>query len=565
MPKELKLPVLGMPDVDEVTHTLVKEIRERNTRYSQDLLHKCYENILYDYNRQWITFDTRLGQFRPKRTAKWVPKPSTNKFSAVMRPLISQLAGTDPVLQYAPISEEPADLATANVASRIIEIARQEVNVARLRPRLARWVGLTGNGWLVNGYDNDIRYGQVPEQYEQCVACGTTMMADDIEGEGGCPTCKAEGQESPGFQPAFDEQGAPVMGQRPRGAMFSELATIFEMEYDHEADSFEDSLYALRMRSRDREWAKTRFSMSEQELDAAGSQPLSPVVQQRYLQSLAFISPLSYQTYLSKPFRENRILVADLWIDPTVENPNGFYAIMIGDNIVYKGPYKYNAPDAAPDQPRVMRTLTHFGYQIAAGRVAYRTPADDLTSMQRTRNELESIYKLHSRRGANSIIWLPDGANISKLAGEEGIVIRNSAMSQIPPPRREPGLESPRFIREWIELIDASMEIVAGSVDVLRGDAPAGLEAYAALQALEAKAIQAMAESRSLWSVAWAEWSRQVLGIFKQYALDEREIALKGESGAWSIEKFKSADMRGGVRVIPDLVSQPPSSPVAKI
>src|SRR3989304_1449733 len=564
MPKELKLPILGSGTTDEDTRTLVKEIRERNPRYSQDLLHKCYENILYDYNRQWITFDTHLGQFRPKRTAKWIPKPTTNKFSAVLRPLIAQLAGTDPVLQYAPTSEEPADLATANVASRIIEIARQEVNVARIRPRLARWVGLTGNGWLVSGYDNDIRSGTVPEQYEQCVACGTQIMADDVEGEGGCPTCREAERESPGFQPAFDEFGAPVMGQRPRGCMFSELATIFEMEYDHEADSFEDSLYALRMRSRDREWAKSRFSMSEQELDAAGSQPLSPVVQQRYLQSLAFISPLSYQTYLSKPFRENRILVADLWIDPTVESPQGFHAIMIGDTIVWKGPYKYHSPDAAPDQPRVMRTITHFGYQIAAGRVAYRTPAHDLTSMQRTRNELESIYKLHSRRGANSIIWLPDGSNISKLAGEEGIVVRYSALSPIPPPRREPGLESPRFIRDWIEMIDAAMEVVAGSVDVLRGEAPAGLEAYAALQALEAKAVQAMAESRALWSVAWREWSRQVLGIFKQYCLDEREIALKGESGAWSIEKFKAADMRGGVRVIPDLAAQPPSSPVSK-
>lgn len=562
MPRELKLPILGLPTADEDTRTLVREIRERNTRYSQDLLHKCYENVLYDYNRQWVTFDTHLGQFRPKRTAKWIPKPTTNRYSAVLRPLIAALAGTDPILQYIPVSEEPADLATANVASRIIEVARHEVNVARIRPRLARWVGLTGNGWLVSGYDNDIRYGMEPEQYEQCVGCGTQMMADDIEKEGGCPGCPDK--QSPGFKPAFDQTGQPIMGERPRGRLYSELATIFEMEYDHEADSFEDSLYAVRMRSRDREWAKSRFGMSDLELDAAANQPPSPVTQQRYLQSLAFISPLSYQTYLSKPFRENRVLVTDLWIDPTVENPQGYAAILIGDTVVYSGPYRYHAPDSAPGQPAPMRTVAHFGYQIAAGRVAYRTPADDLTGMQKTRNELESIYKLHSRRGANSIVWLPDGANISKMTGEEGLVIRYSAMSQIPPPRREPGLESPRFIRDWIELIDASMEVVAGSVDVLRGEAPPGLEAYSALQALEAKAVQAMAESRSLWQIGWAEWSRQMLGIFKEYCLDDRELALKGESGAWSIEKFKSADMRGGVRVVPDLASQPPSSPVAK-
>ena len=560
----LKLPILGDLTFENDLHVLVKEIRERNTRYSQDLLHKCYENVLFDYGRQWITFDNLLGQFRPKRTRKWVPKPVTNKYSATMRPLISQLAGTDPVLQYAPTSEDPADVATATVASRIVEIARQETHIDRFRPRLARWVGLTGNGWVVSGYDNDLKYGSVPEQAEQCVGCGMSIMADDIEQEGGCPTCMKNGMESPGFRPAFDPStGEPIMGTRPRGALFSEVSSIFEMEYDHEADSFEDSLYAMRLRSRDREWAKSRFGLSDEEL-ASAQTTVSPIVQQRYLQSLAFISPLSYQTYFAKPLRENRILTTELWIDPTQENQSGLYALLIGEHIVYSSPYDYNAPEAKPDSPMPMRTITHFGYQVATGRIAYRTPADDLTSMQRTRNELESIYKMHSRRAANSVLWLPDGANMSKMTGEEGIVVRYTAMSSVPPPHREQGLDTPKFIADWITLIDQSMEIVSGSVDVLRGQAPAGLEAYAALQALEAKAVQALAESRGLWSTSWAEWSRQMLGIFKQYCIDEREFSMQGDSGAWSIEKFKSADLRGGVRIIPDLKSQPPSSPVAQ-
>jgi hypothetical protein len=335
------------------------------------------------------------------------------------------------------------------------------------------------------------------------------------------------------------------------------------MEYDHEADDFYKSLYALRMRSRDREWVKSRFGLSDEELKASTSQ-MSPLIQQRYLQSLAFISPLSYQIYFAKPFRENRVLVSEMWIDPTRDNPEGVYAIMIGDIIAYQGPYKYHAPDSQPDSPKPMRTIAHFGYQVAAGRVAYRTPADDLTMKQRTRNELEAIWKLHSRRAANSILWLPDGTKISKMTGEEGLVARYTSMSGVSPPRREGGLESPRFVKEWMELIDAEMEEIAGSVDVMRGEAPPGLEAYSALQALEAKAVQALSEPRALWVAGWAEWSRQMLGIFKEYAIDDRELPLRGDNGAWAIQKFKAADLTGGVRIIPNLTQQGPSSPVAQ-
>jgi hypothetical protein len=54
-----------------------------------------------------------------------------------------------------------------------------------------------------------------------------------------------------------------------------------------------------------------------------------------------------------------------------------------------------------------------------------------------------------------------------------------------------------------------------------------------------------------------------MVGIFKEYCIDERDFSMQGENGAWSIQKFKSTDLRGGLRIIPDLTQQGPSSPVA--
>jgi len=64
---ELKLPVLSDPDFDSTLQTFTKEVQERNTRLHQDLLHKSYENVIFNYGLHWVTFDDVTRTFRPKR------------------------------------------------------------------------------------------------------------------------------------------------------------------------------------------------------------------------------------------------------------------------------------------------------------------------------------------------------------------------------------------------------------------------------------------------------------------------------------------------------------------
>lgn len=170
---DIKIPVLGSPDFEEAARCFVENVREKNTIYAQDFLHSCYRNVLFNYGIQWITFDTLTKTWRTRANKKWLPKPVTNKYAAVLRPLVSALAGTDPVLHFSPMSDQPVDQATASVANRCLDIAREEVGVQSLRISLARWLLNTGNAWLISGYDTeDQGEGMVPEQLERCVTCG---------------------------------------------------------------------------------------------------------------------------------------------------------------------------------------------------------------------------------------------------------------------------------------------------------------------------------------------------------------------------------------------------------
>ena len=538
---------------------------ERNTRLHGDLLHSAYQNILANYGIQWIVYDNANHTFRPRALKKWVPKPVTNKLNVVIRPIVASLAGSEPILNYSPATDKPDDVQTAVIASRLVDIAKEETKVLNSRPELARWLSLTGNAWLINGYDNDLKHGSISEPMQQCVQCGGMYLGDEIQQAGGCPKCmesgNVDGQDgmnpggTAGFVPAYDDQGKPKMTERPKGAMFSEVATIFEMEYDHEARSFYESPYKIRVRSRPKRLMQEQFSIDE----VSGS--LTNLISQRYLESLAFIAPTSQQwVYGRAGDSADRVTVVEGWIEPCEKFPKGLYGIIVGDQVVDKlTPLPYHDLAGKERCP-----IVHFGYEYAPGRVACRCPTDDLLPLQRERNELQSILILHSKRSANAVWFIPDSANVNKTSGEEGMVVRYSAMTGTPPPSRQPGLEAPRILTERMAMIDNEMEAIAGSMDVMRGETPPGVTAYAAIEALEQKANQGLAELKINWANSWARWADIALGIFKEFGIDPRTATYMGENGVWSMKQFTSADLRGALQIKADPGLTRPTSSISR-
>jgi hypothetical protein len=360
---------------------------------------------------------------------------------------------------------------------------------------------------------------------------------------------------SPGFMPAREASGRPKVTQRSRGALFCEPASIFEIEYDHEAHSFYDSPYKIRVSSKPKRLMQEQF-----DLDEIGSSPAS-LIAQRYLESLAFISPTTQQwVYGRFGATEDRTTVIQGWIEPCEKFPDGLYGTIVGDQVVDKlTPFPYHDLTGYPSAG-----ITHFGYEYAPGRVAYRTPADDLLPLQRERNELQSILILHSKRSANSVWMIPDSANMSKTTGEEGVVIRYSALTGTQPPARQPGLNPPTVIIERMTMIDSEMESIAGAMDVLRGEPPQGVKAYAAIESLEQQAKQSLAEPFLNWANGWALWGEQMLGIFKEYAVDPRTHTFMGENGLWAMKQFTNADLRGALQIKADAGLNKPTSLTAK-
>ena len=554
----------GLEDREGLSSWLTTVV-ERNTARNRPFLNAQYLNVLAYYGIQWIVYDVAHQTMRPRSLKKWVPKPVTNKFASVLRPITSVLSGVDPPMTYTPVSDQPQDTATAGVAARLWDIAKEEAGAAIIRPQLARWITLTGNAWVVSGYDNDDKYGTVEMGgVVQCPICGGEFPEYLIEQSNGCPTCLEQGNEPPiqpdtgqpgfSFERAMGDGGQPKVATRPRGALYAEVSNLFEMEYDHEAGMFDDSPYKIRIRSRPLTWVEQRFGSAEGvEIGESGILSLK----RRYIDSLAYISPTAGAVILGGHSDEQRTTVCEAWVEPCRALPQGLYGVVAGLKTMYTGPFNFHTMSGRPMCP-----ITHFGYEYAPGRVAFKTVADDLLPKQRTRNELESIKILHSKRAANSITFIPDGLNTTKFTGEEGLIVRYNALAGVPPPSRQPGLDTPRTLDEYILQIDAELEEMSGAVDVLRGEAPAGVSAYVAISLLEQKAQQGLSELRTNWFNSWAKMAGQLLGIFKEYGIDERTHSFLGANGTWAMQQFTNADLRGAVQIRSEVT--PPMTAVSK-
>ena len=523
-----------------------------------------YRNVLYYLGIQWVTFDERLRTWIPQPTKRWAPKPVTNKLAAVIRPIVSQLAGEEPNLYLAPMTDRPEDVATAQVGSRALDVLYRETGLRAQRGVMARWLTLTGNIFPISGYDTGQGAGMTTVQSWQCLACGQDAAPLDWEEaspDGGytrgiCPMCG----ETAGSQPSMDETNQPRVTQYPRGRTYTELGSIFECFADLRAQQFKNSPWFQYVRTVTRNHLLDQYGEIAETVPAGGAGETGTRIRW-FLDSLAYATQSGTSVYAGRlGLDDDRCYVRDFWFEHP-KFPEGLYAVIAGEQVLKAGPFPYHTVDSttappAPDQPppavpvrKPLRPVVHIGYEYVPGRLLYKTPTDDLARKQTTRNKLEAMIELHMRRSANTVWVVPQGSSITKVTGEEGIVLRYSPLAGGQPPQRQPGAEVPGSIWQYIQEIDKEMEDMMGVYDVLRGETPRGVRAAMALQLLEQRAQQGLSELLVNWSMGHQEWAEQVLGIFKEHGIDERFHSAMGDNGIWAVQKFSASDLRGAVRV----------------
>lgn len=497
-----------------------------------------YRNLLFLAGIQWIRYERASLQWRPINLPDWFPRTVTNRFAVCVDSMRSVFEQSRPNMLFGPTSGDESDIAAAQAAKSIYSVIEEEVDNEKLRNELAAWLAVAGNGYVVDGYDMDSKYGEKEVPLYGCMPCGQVFKPHEVER--GCPICGGEQ-----IMPAMDAMGQPMMAKYPIGKMISEVASPFEMLFDMQSISIEHSPYLIRVKTYPTEVVKGMFPEQSKDIQPSGQDGNMGIYYQR---AIAYISggASSYPSYaaISASGNVERTTVYHIWKQPCRELPYGGEAIVVSEKTMWKG-----ETSTRDDQGRPFYPVTHFKFKNQPGRVAAKTPADDLIAKQIQLNKIDALLQMGMERVSNPCWILPTGIGINEITGIPGEKVWYNPAINGAKPDRIPGMEMPGSAFRYRELLNQDFDDISASYAVLKGDNPKGVPTLGATQMLLERGLSRFSDGLLNWGRGWQRVARNRLAIFKQYATDERVRMILGENSKWDAQKFSSATISGNIDV----------------
>ncbi len=554
----------GVPDgFDDATLLeLWQEIRRESLANRFMFERQWQRNIWYILGRQWIEYSSGRGGWRDKAMAQWFPRPVTNQCKTTLETIRAMFASIQLGVNVRPNGGKPENVSAAATADQLAPVLHEQHHMDAIQNEFDFWLIVTGNAFIHTFVDYDVRHGMITIQQEQCQACGTVTGSDQLVG--GQPECPACGATE--FAPATDEMGQPVppvtkMKGKPTTLVLSPLELAFPNSYPR----FEELPYVVRMRWRTKRWAQGQPALAE-------AIDLDKIVWQKSPtdQSLQIFTNLSKYTDLGlapthssysgggASAEEDGIVEYEIWMKPTARYPEGLVFRVLGDgpdpNIVHleeseqiPGPLPYKQFDGTP-----LWTFAHAGYAHVGGRVLASGPIDVIIPKQDQLNRHDSMVELGIMRMSNPVWLEPKGAEIQRLTGMPGLVIKWNPLTVggNAKPERIAGvpLDSALFAIREQHLKD--IEELAGTFDVLKGAKPSGVEATSALQLLVERSQARFASVFMARGGVYRQWAKFALELEREFGPDEITKETLEPGRGWTFQSFKRSQLDGSYTLL---------------
>lgn len=520
--------------------------------------------LMYLLRRQWIYYDTKRNQWRDKRMAQWIPRPTNTKMNEGLQTIRSTFATIQLGVVARPNGNSPENVATAEVADGLDPALREEHDISTVIADSDFWLGALGNV-VWHPWWNPEKGKKVPIPTLQCQSCGLeyppgTKSLDD-------QTCEACGMEGDGIIAAVP--GSEVM--IAQGAGQTDVCSPLEILVpDYQKWDEVRELIRPRWRSKSYyeanhphlvsqiKWAKTPSERSLQLLKALAGQ--------------SDISSTPFMSTGGSDSQENEGVVEfEMWLRPTEEFPEGYVGRFIGEDenpILLEdqqqslpGPIPYRDHDDTPQWPWI-----HIGYDTFGGRLWAQGPMEGVIPLVDKLNRLDSRIELIVDRMSNPVWLEPKGAEVERITGMPGIVIKYHALGAngLGKPERLEGINIPASLFALRDSIIMEIESSLATTDILKGERPPNIEAYSAIQALLEQSQKRYTSAMTARGAAFREWFRLALEMERAFGPEERVISILGPNRTWSYEMFKKANLSGSVTILVEDGSTVPKTALGK-
>ncbi len=512
-------------------------------------------NLWYLLGRQWIYFDSKRGQWQDKRMAKNFPRPTTSIPKEIINTVRANFTAINYGAMARPIGNETKNIITAGVADDYIPVLHDDHDMDNVLNEFDFWMLVTGNAFLHTAVTYERKNGVINVQFEQCTACGQEYDSGAIaDADQACPGCGAPAAEV--MQPTRSEE-------RPKPKGVTVPLSPFEIAFPLIYERFDLTPYVIRMRWRDKVYYETHPEPQIQLL--AKTLPFSKSPSDRTMQifkTLPFQNDLgmapSYYSAGGGQSDAEGIVEYDVWLKPSEEWPEGQVIRFAGEQspvVIHSemeglpGPLPYTDAKGVP-----VFTFAHAEYDHIGGRSIGASILDPIISKVDTLNQIDSMMLMNLGRMANPVWLKPKGLEIPHLteAGSTpGFVVEwDPLISNGAKPERVDGSDISQGYFTYRALLKQEIEEGTGTFDIMKGQKPAGVEAFAALNLLvergQARHISAF-KSRG---GAYKDWARFALEIERAFGGETRTMAVMAPNKGWAFQTFQSADLGGDIDIL---------------
>lgn len=565
-------PSLGMPQApdpytDQVAllalfEKLKKESFEQRWLWERDWL----RDIFYTAGRQWIYYHPTRREWIDKRLAKNVPRPVTNKIAEIVQALRASFGAIDLGIVARPIGHNQEAVATAEIVDRMAPLIHDEHQMPMVMRESDFWLIVTGSSVLHASWDTDKRFNRVFIKHEQCVACQSVFSPKQIVDAGNvCPACG-----NPQFTPAKNPDGSPAGSWAAYGKGKTSALSPFEWAAPVNITRFDELPYLIRLRWRDRSY----YEANHPELIGKLVWETSP--SDRSLQiykSLATANDIGNQSTLSsistgQGHNVEGITEYELWLKPTPTYPDGLVMRVAGDRgpiliqsqeEAIPGPFPLKTKEGLPIFPFAFSAFEHLG-----GRLYGRSALAPLIQKQDQLNQIDSLTQMIVQRVANPVWIVPEGAGIDSFTGDPGLVLKWNPLATggtNAKPERIAGENIPMTLFQLRAQYLKDLEELSGTFDILKGQRPAGVEAFSALQLLVERSQARFASAFASRGEMYRYWFSVALEMERQFGPDHRIKAIVSPNKGYTFQQFENAELQGNVEIhIEDGTNTPKTS-----
>lgn len=458
------------------TPNIVNDVNKKFTvvKRSRQVYERDWQlNLAFVNGRQWVTYDRSYNRVVDWTPPNKKPRMKTNLILPVVRIEYSRLTSNKPFFVVRAGSVEPDDVAKSKGSKEFLYYLWERNDYENAFQQALLWALVCGTGFVKTYYDPD----------------------------------------------AGDVIKSPDGKVRALGDVLVDYCSPFELFIDPYARDLDEASWVIHARVRPVEYIEMKYGVSVP------------------AESTETVQVFRYDILGSNRVENNlpSAVVKEYWERPNARNPEGKYAVVVGNKLLYEGINPYYA-NICPIPFAMMKHL------LVPGRFYGDSVVTHLRQINVLYNKLKSDIVENSTKLSNPPLVAPINALMKTPEFEPGEVIYYNPLIGGDIDQLKITPYPPQLINTLMRLTQ-EIDNISGITEVSRGMVPRG--------ARSAEAMAYLLEREELrYSVTAAEYERMigkamtnVLRLARAFYDVPRLIRVLGENNSWEVKQFKAEDI----------------------